>query len=291
MSGSCQAAELNSDHSDVDPSLGTGLSSFVIANQPSVTHQPSKGALHDPATRQYLEALGSVAAFDNLDGQIRAKAFDPLGEGLAGVATIHPQNAQPGEPTQNSAQEQLCPVAFGGVGGSDRHAEHQSQGIDQQMPLPALDLLAGVIADRAAMTIGLHTLTVQDRGRWPTALRVGFPHENAQSIVKGRALMIGDPLPEHMINRFPLGKIGGKIAPRATALNQIEDGINDPPPISGWPSAFGRFGKHRFEVSPLGISQIRVVLGDFHRLTGAAANEGRSYAQQNQALYPSSWLL
>jgi hypothetical protein len=33
----------------------------------------------------------------------------------------------------------------------------------------------------------------------------------------------------------------------------------------------GGLGKHRLEVSPLGVSEVRVVFGDFHRLTGSCA--------------------
>src|SRR5271154_4842467 len=94
---SSQTAELNSDHRDIDPGHGAGLGGFVIADESALLHQPAEGALYDPAAWQYIEALGRVGAFDDLDGQFGAEAFDPLGKGLAGIATIHPQDAQPGE--------------------------------------------------------------------------------------------------------------------------------------------------------------------------------------------------
>jgi len=71
--------------------------------------------------------------------------------------------------------------------------------------------------------------------------------------------MVMDPLPEHMINRFPMRKVGGQITPRATTLDHIQDGIDDAPPILGRTSAFGGFGKHRFKVSPLGVGEVGVV--------------------------------
>src|SRR5271169_5725136 len=95
---SSQAAELNSDHRDIDPSFGAGLGGFVITHESPLVHQPAEGSLHHPAARQYFEALDSVGAFNDLDGQFGAESFDPLGKSLAGIATIHPQEAQPGEP-------------------------------------------------------------------------------------------------------------------------------------------------------------------------------------------------
>ena len=89
-------------------------------------HQPAEGAFHDPAVGQSVEAGEIIQTFDDLDRQFEAECLDPLNESFAGVAAIHPQNAQPGEPAQHPAQKQLGPVAFGGAGRS--HDVHRSQG-------------------------------------------------------------------------------------------------------------------------------------------------------------------
>src|ERR1039457_1930416 len=101
--------------------------------------------------------------------------------------------------------------------------------------------------------------------------------------------MVVNPLPEDMVHGFPMGKVGGQIAPGTAALDQIQDGINDAPPILGWASAFGGFGQHRFEVSPLGVGEVGIVRSDFHRPTGAAANESRKTSQSNQAFCSFIW--
>src|SRR5208283_2995904 len=168
-------------------------------------------------------------------------------------------------------------------------AEHQPQSIHQQMTFTAFDPLAGVIPDVSAVAGRLDTLTVQNRGGGPAAFVVGFPHEQAQGIVEHSPLMVVNPLPEDMIHGFPRREVGGQIAPRTAALDQIQDGIDDAPPILGWASAFGRFGQHRFEVSPLGVGKVGVVSGDFHRPTGAAANESRKTYQSNQAFCLFIW--
>jgi len=267
---SSQSAELNSDHGDIDPGFGTGLSGFVIAHQSPLAHQPAEGAFHDPAARQDFEAHRGIGAFDDLDRQLGAESLDPVSERLAGVAAIHPQEAQPSEPTQHPAQYHLRSIAFSGVGWGHGHAQHQSQSVHQQMSLTAFDPFAGVIAHPAAVTSGLDALTVQNRRRWPATLAVSLPHEGAQHVVERGPLMVVNPLPEDMINRFPSWKVAGQITPRAATLDDIQDSIQDAPPVNGWASAFGRFGEHRFEVSPLGIREIGLIYGVFHAPTEAA---------------------
>jgi len=287
--GSSESAELNSYHGDVYQSLCAGLRGLVIAHQSPLAHQPAEGSLDDPAVRQNLESFGVIGAFYNLDRQFMAKPLDPLGEVFPGVATIHPEDAQPSEPAQDAAQQQLRAVAFSGAGRSNGHAEHQPQSIHQQVAFAAFDPLAGVKADTAAVTVGLHALTVQNGRCGPAALAVGFPDEDAQRIVEHGPLMVVTPFPEDMVNRFPMGKVDGQITPRAATLHQIQDGINNPPPIHGGSSTFGRFGEHRFEISPLGVSQVGVVNGDFHRLKSAAANENPKNSQSNQAFSAFIW--
>ena len=261
---SSQSAELNSYHGDIDPSFGAGLRGFVITHQSPLAHQPAERSFHDPAARQDFKAHSGVGTFDDRDRQFGAESLDPLGEGLPSVAAIDPQDAEPSEPAQHPAQYHLRSVTFGGAGWGYGDAQHQSQGIHQQMSLAAFDPLTGVIAHPAAVTSGFHALTVQNRRRGPAAFAVSLPHECAQRVVERGPLVVADPLPEDMVNRFPSGKVDGQITPRAATFDEIQDGIQDAPPINGWASAFGGFSEHRFEVSPLGIRQTGFVYGVFH---------------------------
>ena len=93
------STQLNAYHGDEDPCFRAGFGGFVIACQAAVVHEPAEGALHDPASWQHFKTRGGVRAFDDLDRQFGAEFFDPVGERRAGVTTIHPQQAQPSEPS------------------------------------------------------------------------------------------------------------------------------------------------------------------------------------------------
>ena len=286
---SSQSAELDSDHGDIDPSLGTGLGGFVIPHQSPLAHQPAESAFHHPAVRQHFEALGVVGTFDDLNLQFGPESLDPVGKRLPGVAAIHPQNTQPGEPAQHPAEQQLGTVTFGGVGRGHGHAQDQSQGVHQQVPLAALDALGGIIPHLAAVTGGFDALTVQNRGRWPAALAVGAAHQDAQGVMDNDPAMIGNPLPEDMINRFPMRKIGGQITPGTPALDQVQDGLEDAAAIGGRTAQFGGLGQQGLEIGPLGVGQVGVVSGFFHRPTGATANDSRKSKQADQVFCAFIW--
>ena len=272
---SSESAELNSDHGDIDPSCGAGLGGFIITHESPLQHQPAEGAFHDPPPGQDFEAREVVRTFDHRDYQLTAQTCNPLGKRLAGVATIYPQDSQPGEPSQHLAQQDLRAGAFRRAGRSHGHAKQEAQRVHQQMALTAFDPLAGVKAHPATMAGGLDALTIQNRRRGAAALAVHFPHHRAQRVVERRPLVIERPLPENMVNRFPMGKFHGEVTPRAATFDDIQDGIQDLPPINRWPSAFGGLGEHWFKVSPLGVGETGLINGVFHAPTEAPLKMNR----------------
>ena len=287
---SSQSAELNSDHGDIDPSCGAGLGGFIIPHESPLLHQPAEGAFHDPTAGQDFEASEVVRTFDHRDHQLAAQTFDPLGKGLAGIATIHPQNSQPGEPTQDLAQQDLCAGTFRRAGRRHGHAQQESQSIHQQMALAAFDPLAGVVAHPSAMPGGLDALTIQNRRRGAAALAVRLAHQRAQRVVERRPLVIERPLPENMVNRFPMGKFRGQVTPRAATFDDIQDGVQDLPPINWWSSAFGGFREHGFKVGPLGVGEAGLIYGVFHAPTEAPLKIGRPN-QSRMSTNTASFLL
>jgi len=264
-----QSAELNTDHGDINPRLGAGGRAFIIAYQAAMVHQPAEGAFDQPAPRQDFKALNIIGAFDHFDFQLGAQRFNPVSEGVPGVTTIDPQEAQPRKPAQHPAQDRLAAVALGGVGWGDDHAQDQAQGIHQQIALTAFDALASVKTHRAAMAGGLDALAVQDRCRGLAALALSSPNQAPQSIIEGRPKMTELPAPEDTIDRLPGWQIMGQKSPLDAPFDDIEDGIEHLAQVGTRPTAFGWFRQHRSEIFPLGVGEAGSVFGVFHRLNGS----------------------
>jgi site-specific DNA recombinase len=102
---------------------------------------------HHPTTRQYDESLRVVRSLDDLQLQLtpRPQVADPLDQ-PAGVAAVGPDQPQPAEPVLDPLQDEPGPVAVLDVGGVDHHDHQQAERIDEDVPLAAADLLAGVVA-------------------------------------------------------------------------------------------------------------------------------------------------
>ena len=105
-----ESAELDPDHGNIDERLGTGDSLFVVAHQSAVMQQPAEGALDAPATGQHFKPAHIIRAFDDLDGQVAAAGLHSIGKRAASVAAIHPQEAEPNQPPQHSAQDRFGAV-------------------------------------------------------------------------------------------------------------------------------------------------------------------------------------
>ena len=101
--------------------------------------------------------------------------------------------------------------------------------------------------------------------------------------------MIGNPLPEDMINRFPMRKIGGQITPGTPAFDQVQDGLEDAAAIGGRTATLGGLGQQGLEIGPLGVGQVGVVSGFFHPPTGATANDSRKSKQADQVFCAFIW--
>ena len=264
-----QSAELNSDHSDMDPSLGAGDCAFIVSDQAAVVHQPTESTFDDPAPRQHFKATHIIGAFYHLDGQLGAQGLDLVGEGIARVTAIDPEQAEPRKPTQHPAQDGLASGALGGISRRDDHAQDQAQGIHEQMALAAFDALASVETHRAAMTGGLDALAVQYRGRGLAALALSPPNQDPQGIIEGRPKMTALPAPEDTIDGLPGRKISGQIPPLDAPFDDIEDGVNHWPQIGTGTAPFGGFRQHGSEIFPLVVGEARSVFGVFHRPNGS----------------------
>jgi len=109
---SCDAAELNADHGQMNPRLGGGIGAFVIAHQSAMAHEPAKGVLNTPPMWQYNKVAGFVRTPDYFDLQLGPEVAHPLGKIVAAVAAVHPELSQPFKPVAHPLKYLLRPVAF-----------------------------------------------------------------------------------------------------------------------------------------------------------------------------------
>jgi len=129
-------------HGDSYHRLAAVDQGLVIFAQPSVLSQPGEGALDDPAFGQNLESAGIITTLDDLQ-RPAAKGSGPFNQ-LPGISAIRPDQLQPPEGSGEFRQHQLGPVAILQTGGMHHHAQDQAQGIDDDMPLAAVDFLPRV---------------------------------------------------------------------------------------------------------------------------------------------------
>jgi hypothetical protein len=108
--------------------------------------QPTEGTLHDPAPGQDLEAFDVVGPFhDRYPQASRAAKRGYPTEQRSRVAAVRPDQAKPHQGAGEGPEYQFGSVAVLDVGGMDDHAEHQSQGIDDQVTLASTDFLARIV--------------------------------------------------------------------------------------------------------------------------------------------------
>ena len=120
---------------------------FVVLGQAPAAIDPGDGALDDPASRDDLETLGLGGALDHLDPP------GGIGHGptqlLAAVGAVGEYRLQEGkEAARLAVQDQKGAIAVLHVGRMHDGVEDQAEGVDKQMALLTLDLLARVIARR-----------------------------------------------------------------------------------------------------------------------------------------------
>ncbi len=131
----------------MDEGAGGSVEVLVVLGEAPTAVDPGNGALHDPAPGQGLEALLARRAFDDLDFP-RGGLHGPA-QLFAAVGTVSEDRLQEAEePARPAVEDQKGAVAVLQVGRVDGDGEDQAEGVDEEMALLALDLLARVIARR-----------------------------------------------------------------------------------------------------------------------------------------------
>ena len=121
---------------------------FPILGEPTTSIEPADGALDEPALRFDDEPFDAVAAFDDFDLQRGHDVGNAIQEDRPGIGAVCEQLAQEWELSEQGGQQQHTAVAVLNVSGSDQGVQQQTELVDKNVALLALDQFAGVKAMR-----------------------------------------------------------------------------------------------------------------------------------------------
>ena len=134
------------DHGRLDHGFAGGRQQVVILTQAAVAIEPPEGALHNPALGHDHKPLDGVRALGHLQANwpLRSQPLDPLAQ-RPGIGPIRPDGPSPRMPMPEALQEPCRAIAGWHAGGRHDHREEQAEGIDEEMPLAAFALVAGIV--------------------------------------------------------------------------------------------------------------------------------------------------
>jgi bifunctional DNA primase/polymerase-like protein/D5-like protein/primase-like protein len=247
-------------HGDVDHGLGDVDAGFVVAHEASPAGQPAEGALDDPAPRQDFEARLGVEAADDLNDEVEEGSL--VQEPSSVIGPVGEQMLDPGPALADGVEDRLGARAVGDVGRGEIDHQEAAVGVDDDMPLAADDLLAGVVASRFGRRC-LHCLAVGDaRRRAGLAARTLAVHHQRDVMDGAEQQQTHEP-PKPPVDRLPGRKVLGQHAPAAAAACHIADRVQNLAQINlGFAPALRRPRQQRPDVLPLSVRQVRGVALD-----------------------------
>ena len=118
---------------------------LIIFGMAAIIEQPGKRPFDDPAPGQ--DGKTGAFFFDvfQVDFVTLLQGGDPCFEDVAAIAAIDPQFFQAFDAGDKvGAQHAHQAVSIGSIGRGDQHPDDQPQGVDQGMPLAAIDSFSSI---------------------------------------------------------------------------------------------------------------------------------------------------
>jgi len=143
-----QAAEHDADHRKTDEGGSGSAIAFEIAGHAAKPADPGKCSLHDPPLGQNFKTDGGSRTFDDLDSPSTCSrgCFRGLRPSITAVTVDALDKGK--QPTRAAVQHQRNAVTILYAGRMHCHVQQQAEGIDENVPLATLDLLARIKALR-----------------------------------------------------------------------------------------------------------------------------------------------
>ena len=189
-----------------------------VPGQAPVAAEPGEAALDDPAPGQENEASGRVGALD--DGQLEPLVAGRGGPDLALIAAVGEDQGEKGEAAADAREQRGQPVAVLDAGGMNDAAQQQAQRVDQDVALAAVDLLAGIVAARAAAFAGPDRLAVDDAGGRLRLTARGRACQDQQRVVQAEQGAVPPPAAEVAEDCAPRWEAFGQQPPLEPARNR-----------------------------------------------------------------------
>src|SRR5262249_4124475 len=131
---------------DLNERLARLHTALVVLGHPPIAGQPSETPFNDPAARLDAEAVRARLPCHDLEIPALALLLAPLRQFLAAIGGICPDLREAWDEEREPAQELARADRVMDIGRGDIAGNGQAQGIDQQMPFPALHALVRVVA-------------------------------------------------------------------------------------------------------------------------------------------------
>jgi hypothetical protein len=162
------------DGSELEEGERDSVEILPVLGRTPATVEPGDGAFDDSALRERDKAFDPIRAFDDFGFETRQDAGQGGVKDRPLVGAVGEQLLEIGDQAEHRRQQNQAAIAILNIGGDDDAAQEQALGIDENVPLLALDQLArikaGRIDARSPFFGALHALAVDDAGRG-----AGFP--------------------------------------------------------------------------------------------------------------------
>lgn len=150
LSGVAEFSEHEADGSKLEEGEGRAVEVLPVLGQSPAAVEPGDRALDDPALGERDEALDPIRAFDDHGFEMRQDAGQRGVKDRPRVGAVGEQFFEIGEQAEQRRQQSAAAVTILNVGGGDDGVQEQALGIDENVPLLALDQLARIKAGRIA---------------------------------------------------------------------------------------------------------------------------------------------
>ena len=139
-------SEHESNGRELDEGERVAVEVLPVLGQSAAAVEPGDGAFDHPTPGLDDEALHPIGSLDDLGLEIGQDAGQGAVKDRALIGAVGEQFPEKGKQTEQGRRQHETAVAILNVGGGDDAVQQQALRIDQNMPLLALDQLAGIEA-------------------------------------------------------------------------------------------------------------------------------------------------